>query len=628
MKLKCTSNVGRTVLRGVAIFLAMTVILPMIPCVSFAEGFARDVGGKLYKFGDKGGYAISKTDKFTEITPGAGDTYGTFRVYGDYSVVGERNGVPAYQVREEFLQLFYNHADILLNADKDHDHICADEGKKVDGQSIGEEIKKGVILVQTSKDRVNWVNTEVIANAFAKEPIRTNAIYTAKDVELINGCYYRVIVAYKLEKRVRNSNFLFIDTDKFEYKHIAEVYEFYAVAAGVNQEVSGNPFYLGEAQRVKESDGYRGAEAITNGDVHSGTYNGRKKNVGQFYVDGYTREQKDTDGTSVFLKNVGDKVTLWFNLEANINALWGDENLKITPDSKNSDDGLGTGEMNLGRGALFIRYTGRNNKQTDAVPYTNYLEANASVGADTKVELCEEGDYEVALNYKITKTTENFLGLKKEEDSYYRIFFKFKVRNGNCMAYPFDVKTGAELSNSSMTENGFRLDLARSQYLEVTIQRDVLAAGADGLIEDTRFNGPAKDGAEYTEDGIYTIKVRNVYTGEITTKKIYVGVNPVMKAHMATGLSISEINALVAQGATIGEDGSIRLVTNQQPDASNPDTPGNTPDDPADVPKQDPVGNWLIPVAAGSGLLLVVVIGLVIWKKKKAAAQTQGGAGR
>ena len=37
------------------------------------------------------------------------------------------------------------------------------------------------------------------------------------------------------------------------------------------------------------------------------------------------------------------------------------------------------------------------------VIYTNYLEANATVGADTKVRLFEEGDYEVALDYQITK---------------------------------------------------------------------------------------------------------------------------------------------------------------------------------------------------------------------------------
>ena len=87
----------------------------------------------------------------------------------------------------------------------------------------------------------------------------------------------------------------------------------------------------------------------------------------------------------------------------------------------------------------------------------------------------------------------------------------------------------------------------------------MLAEGADGLTEDTRFNRPAKDGEEYTEEGIYTITAENLYTGRITEKKIYVGTNQILKAYMATGLTIQEIKDLAARGAEIGEDGTIRL---------------------------------------------------------------------
>ena len=127
------------------------------------------------------------------------------------------------------------------------------------------------------------------------------------------------------------------------------------------------------------------------------------------------------------------------------------------------------------------------------------------------------------------------------------------------LSFPFDIADGAELTNSSMTENGFRLDLAKSRYLKIYISREILTESADGLVADTRFNGAAKDGAEYTEEGIYTITVNNVYTGQCTTKRIYVGSNKVMRAHMTTGLSIPEINNLVADGAVIGDDGAVTL---------------------------------------------------------------------
>lgn len=162
---------------------------------------------------------------------------------------------------------------------------------------------------------------------------------------------------------------------------------------------------------------------------------------------------------------------------------------------------------------MIIRYTDHNNVKTEPTIYTNYLEANTSIGADTKVQLFEEGDYEVALDYQVT--SDELIN----KTGHYRIFFRFSVRNGNCMVYPFDIKTGNELTNSSMTENGFRLDLAKSRYLKINLKREILKDSADGLVEDTRSNGPVKDGAEYTDEGIYTITVSNEYTGQLTTKR-------------------------------------------------------------------------------------------------------------
>ena len=60
-----------------------------------------------------------------------------------------------------------------------------------------------------------------------------------------------------------------------------------------------------------------------------------------------------------------------------------------------------TPKMNFGRGVLIIRYADHNNVRQEPTIYTNYLEANAMVGADTKVQLFEEGNYEVALDYVI-----------------------------------------------------------------------------------------------------------------------------------------------------------------------------------------------------------------------------------
>lgn len=193
------------------------------------------------------------------------------------------------------------------------------------------------------------------------------------------------------------------------------------------------------------------------------------------------------------------------------------------------------------------------------------------------------------------------------------------------MVYPFDVTTGSELTNSSITENGFRLDLAKSRYLNVNLKREMLTESADGLVEDTRFNGPARDGAEYTDEGIYTITATNEYTGQFTVKKIYVGTNNVLRAYMATGLSIPEINDLVDQGAIIADDGTIQLATAVQttPEASknektkesitsltNPNEDENTPSE-----KEEPASGFLISLAIGV-IVICIIVGIIIFKKK------------
>lgn len=513
-----------------------------------AESSNVAVIGKLYELDKKSNYEISSADSY--LSTADTDTYGEFLLNGNVISSAEKNGVPAYEVEDGTLSLFYKYDDSLLNADIDSWHLVSDDTEKINGEDMGGAIQKGALWLQTSMDRLNWTDAVFLTNVFGNTPTCSDPFYTAKDIELINGCYYKVIVVYETRIRTENSNFLFINTDKFDYKKYAEVYEFFAYADTTEQgKIDYSQTYnIGSKVRVKEFDGYYGKENISKDDIHYGW------DLGNFFVSGYTDKRINDNGEVVFLKNLGDKVTLWFNLSQNINALNGNSKLTITNDSEGYDQYFETPKTDFGKGALIIRYTDYNNNKSDPQIYTNYLEANTSFGADTKVQLFEEGDYEVALDYEVTED-----GLIDKE-GHYRIFFKFSVRNGNCMVYPFDIATGSELTNSSMTENGFRLDLAKSRYLKVNIKREVLKDSADGLVEDTRFNGPAKDGAEYTEEGIYTITVSNDYTNQFTVKKIYVGTNRILRAYMTTGLSIPEINNLVAEGAIILDDGTIKLA--------------------------------------------------------------------
>ena len=254
-------------------------------------------------------------------------------------------------------------------------------------------------------------------------------------------------------------------------------------------------YYLGQDSLVNTGgdNGYTGTEQIKANDPHSGW------ELGQFYVTGFTRVQDD-NGTPMFLKNVGDTVTLWFQLEQDINCLNGNEALTISEDTNGWDPAFKNTEerQNFGRGMLIVRHIDYQNQSTETT-YQNFLAANATTTAATQVDLFEEGDYEVALDYEIKETNVDLLGWNPFSSyTHYRISFTFSVRNGNAMVFPFDVKTGEELTNASFTENGFYLDLAKSRYLDIDIKKEVLNESADGVVTDVRFNKPARDGNEYT----------------------------------------------------------------------------------------------------------------------------------
>ena len=602
----------------ITLFVTITMLLCVLPMNVFAVSGKTEIAGTVYELDKDGHYEFAESNSSAKT--GSNNTYGTFYISGNVSDVNEESGVPAYEVSDGNLTFYYNYGDAVLNAGEDEWHLVDDKSKKVDDMKLSSDIMKGAIIIQTSKDRKNWVDVDTICNAFDDTPIRTSSIYTTTDVQLINGCYYRVMVVYELAIRTEEGKILFVKTDKYDYKKCAETYEFYAYTDSGDTNVTdpNQTYSLGAKVRAKNFDGYFGEKLIDKDDIHYGW------DLGNFFVSGYTDEVKDNDGNMVFLKNVGDKVTLWFKLNQNIDKLDNDEDLSITADTEGYDQYFETPKMNFGRGVLIIRYTDYNNVKAEPTIYTNYLEANASVGADTKVQLFEEGDYEVALDYQVT--SDELI----DKIGHYRIFFKFSVRNGNCMVYPFDVKTGNELTNSSMTENGFRLDLAKSRYLKINLKRETLKDSADGLVEDTRFNGPAKDGAEYTDEGIYTITVSNEYTGQFTTKKIYVGTNNILRAYMTTGLSIEEINDLIEDGATISDDGTIQLATSSPAEetteseekiaASSPSaapaSTESTSNDETEVAEQT---STIIPIATIIGVLAVVVIvaGVVAKTKKK-----------
>ena len=514
------------------------------------------VFGKIYDCDPDRNYVYS--DPLSIMFTGASSpAFGTLSLEGKVVKEGKQGNYVSYGVDGETAALSYSCNGKYITAMQEQWHLFSDDGKIIGDLELNEKIQLGSIVLQSSKDGVNWRKDVELTNVFEKGTGQPGKFSTMRDIQLNNGTYYRVIVAYKTEIKRGESQVLFVKYSNLEYRKTVELYEFYVYNVNSVEKKNRDVIKknLGTVVNTGLNNGFALEDAIKLDDPHYGW------SLGDFFVCGYTRETKDDKGDPVFLKNVGDEVVLYFNLAQNIDALNGDDTLIIMTDRDGYDQYFQTAKGYGGRGTLIVRYTDHEGVKHTPQIYTDYLEANASSGADTIVKLFEEGDYEVALDYELRRIGKVFsveINVPNPVFTWnYRIFFRFSVRNGNCMVYPFDVKTGAELGDTSWTKNGFRLDMARSRYLTIDVKRTVVKKSGNTYTEDVRFNRPAKDGDAYTEEGIYTFSVNNLYTGESTVKNIYVGESAVIQALAKNKLTVEELNSLLKEGTTMNEDGSL-----------------------------------------------------------------------
>ena len=570
--------------RFVAVLLCTVFIFAFSPIHAQAAGTSVNVAGEVYELSGKSNYEISAAD-VSPVAATAASAMGTLTLSGEAKENGDMNGIPFYSVRAGNLTLQYTVKQSQLNRPEEQWHLVEDSSKNANGIKLDKKIGVGALIVQTSVDGENWVTDVTKSNVLTVDSELKAPFYTTKDVQLDNGCYYRVLVVYKMEIKTGEKKVGFVVVPETEEKKVAEVYTFYAASNDPTRNITDSNAMprkeLGQKALTLKDKGFDGNSPVDKGDPHFGW------DLGTFIVNGYTRDTEDK-GVPVFLKNVGDKVVLWFKLDQNINKLNGDPALSISEDTDGYDKYFEVDGTNFKHGTLIIQYTDKTGKRHTPVVYTDFLAANARTGADTRVQLFEEGDYEVTLDYEI-KNSPRQIGSVSVAPTYtnYKIFFSFKIRNGNCMVYPFDTVSGNELSDLAWTADGFQLDMARSRYLTIDVQKSSLSVGSNWQVkEDVRFNRPAQDGESYTDEGIYVFSVKNLYTGETTTKTIYVGDNKYLRAMAQGNMTLAALNEKIAAGGNVQADGSILMPTpTPKPTPTPTPKPASTPKPAAASPK-------------------------------------------
>lgn len=321
----------RLILTGallVVLLLAATLTIP---------AYADDVvapKGEVFEFSDESHYEILSEN--TAPIDGSGLVRGGLTISGNFSESEDDSKGLSYVVYGDNLAFSYRTAEGALDIEEGAWSLVDDRSKQVDGQKLDENILSGAIVVQSSLDGISWHIDTVLTDIFSDEVDLTVPFYSTKDIQLENGCYFRILVVYKLQMKVDSTKVLILDFDEYDTKKIAEVYEFYAIGDetlefGAPSAADGPRRELGNKIKTGNDNGYADELDIDNDDPHYGW------DLGTFTVNGYTRETEDENGNPVFLKDVGDRVTLWFTLEQDITQLNGDESMSVSDDTNGYD---------------------------------------------------------------------------------------------------------------------------------------------------------------------------------------------------------------------------------------------------------------------------------------------------
>ena len=279
------------------------------------------------------------------------------------------------------------------------------------------------------------------------------------------------------------------------------------------------------ARNTGLDNGFAEEKEIKDGDPHLDW------SLGRFMLSGFTDYKMEGD-TPVFYKTPGDNLILWFDLEQDIDALNNDKNLTINKDTNGRDKQFGINKaMEFGRGMLLVKHSDMFG-DVKVQKYTDYLAAEDDTGANTRVEINEEGFYEVALDYEVRKD-ELF-----DKVNNYKIKCQFRVRNGSGMFFMFDLVSGSELQDYARAENGFRVSFANSNSLSISFTRYSLDQSGAHL--DARQNGLASDGERFEKVGYYEIVVTNKETGSTLKKHMFIGSQSDLEKYASVDNSLSE----------------------------------------------------------------------------------------
>ncbi|SDB54311.1 hypothetical protein SAMN02910263_02758 [Butyrivibrio sp. INlla16] len=181
--------------------------------------------GFKYEIEDKNGFDSSRGKKIEKFAYGK-NSIGELSVNGAKEASGKHGGFYTYGATEE-VTLSFSYDGAFHTDTKEDWNITSSDEKTVNGCDISKQVKQGAIVVQQSKNGKDWVNAQILCDCFKKKPKDLLDFYIIPKEDILEGLYYRVLIAYKMGRKTGTEKQVFFSTDVFEYRNFLEVYDFY-----------------------------------------------------------------------------------------------------------------------------------------------------------------------------------------------------------------------------------------------------------------------------------------------------------------------------------------------------------------------------------------------------------------
>ena len=256
----------------VIILALILTIIPLLISISVTSNAAQTttkINNVYYDFGSDGDYAITGATAYGT----SANTLGTFSITGNTSSISTVNGYTAFDVMSDVVSFDYTIGSLYTTDDEYKWNIINDKTKDFDGGKLESNVQNGAVLVQASLTGDEWITEAVYYDVLGEKSTYTPTIYSTKTLQQINGCYYRIIVLYKLKRRVADTTYGIVTVKNYEEKRCAEVYSFYLIDSSENTSDATKPdaeprMVLGETINTGKDNGFSGDIPIDNDDPH------------------------------------------------------------------------------------------------------------------------------------------------------------------------------------------------------------------------------------------------------------------------------------------------------------------------------------------------------------------------